>query len=104
MAGQKTIGATFIEPTIYYEVTGDPVPDCKGKYVFDGIFAGKKSYARIEGTFFISWYADWNDWIITDIKGSIISLVWRNQTHLITGTYSPGGEVEGEAFVTEKVV
>jgi len=95
MAGQKTISSTYHEPLPPPPphppdmlVTGDGGPvSPNGNYYKDGIYAGKMSYRRLDGAFFLYWFSISNRYYLSTTKGNIISRYWAIPVQGPVGTY-----------------
>lgn len=81
-------GTELLKSISYTLVTGNPWPDCTGKYILAGLYNGHDYYRRTDGAWYI-WYAEAYDrWYIGyEFNGSFIPL-WYHDTSI-------GGIYEG---------
>lgn len=83
-------------------VTGNPDPDCTGRYVLEGKFEGKDFYRRTDGVWCIFYKAEYNRWYIsTDPIVPEWAIWYGNST--IQGKYEGGKPVWGTVWVTLQV-
>jgi len=88
-------GLPFIFDAI---VTGNPDPDCTGKYELAGVYNGKDYYEQTDSTRFIWWDSANQRWYITIALGSGRPSGWW-RTPVIKGTYEPSFHVAGNPVV-----
>jgi len=74
-------------------------PDCKGTYEDAGEYNGKRSYQLVGNGWFIWWDPEGN-WAISTERGNVGANFWVLFDPEIAGTYSAGGDAEGDAIVT----
>lgn len=78
--------------------TGDPVPDCTGRYTYAGTHEGEPYYARLDSAYFIFWWS--TNWVISITLGEVANGIpghWMRAT--TEGTYDPGGAYSGNPEV-----
>lgn len=83
-------------------VTGDPVPDCTGRYVLAGTYCGKDYYERTDSAYAIWIWCSKQIWIITEVVEVIAYPYWVNGFK-ITGDYEAGPYTAGDAIVRLQV-
>jgi len=104
MGGHKTIsGSTcpFVPQAVAdIHVTGNPNPDCKGNYWYQGSFGGKTCYRRQDSVWFLWWDMFLLEWHISNVLGTDDDTFWANVDPNVIGTYLPGGFTTGNAITT----
>lgn len=88
-------GLPFIFDTI---VTGNPDPDCTGKYTLAGTYNEKDYYERDDSAYFIWWLPVTLNWFISIDPGEAFP-AWENETHEIEGLYTPTLGYSGNPIV-----
>jgi len=109
MGGHKTIRSTSYgtpplhippPPTPDYIVTGELTPDATGNYFEAGVYGGKPYYRRADGTYFIWWSPDEEDWSITRELGDVgVDGFWFSTT-IPSENFAPAWPATGIATVT----
>lgn len=79
-------------------VTGDGVPDCKGKYSVNGTHDGKDLWERADLAFFIWYYSAGARWCISPTPGILALDRWYHIGD-IEGTYKPYKNYAGNPIV-----
>jgi len=80
-------------------VTGNPGPDCTGKFIDAGIYANKPYYTRADSVYTLWYHTNTNRWIISTTVGEPVNPLWyRDWT--IQGIYEHTLATTGNPFVT----
>lgn len=80
-------------------VTGDPVPNCTGKYELAGTLYEKDYYRRKDGDYYI-WWNSIDRWIIGLTLEQVSPGHWFRISPNIVGEYAKSGSFTGTATVT----
>lgn len=80
-------------------VSGTLNPDATGMFDYDGQYAGKDSFRRPDGAWFI-WWHDLAQWVISIAKGNLVGNKWERHFPNIDGEYLPFGASTGNAYVS----
>lgn len=95
--------ASYTEPTptpvLDYNVTGPITPDATCNYSYAGMYNNKPYYRRLDGLFFLWWYAPGLYWMISPGLGDL-SFYWSKRNDPMTGEYEPHEIAEGTATVS----
>ena len=83
-------------------VTGNPYPDCTGKYVLEGTYDGKDFYRRTDGVWCIFYKALYNKWYIASDPDVPVGGAWIGNS-TIQGIYHGLKPEYGNAWVTLQV-
>lgn len=84
-------------------VTGDPSPDCTGKYELAGTHEKENYYQRTDGAWTL-WWNGTDKWIISLGIEDIFLGSWFNPTKNIEGLYRFFGEYSGMATVNLRLL
>jgi hypothetical protein len=80
-------------------VAGTLVPDSVGIYPADGALAGKASYRRTDGNYYLWYNADDSTSYISILKGDKGVGYWSKAGNPVAGSYTHGGTATGDATV-----
>lgn len=83
-------------------VTGDPVPDCTGRYLLAGKYWGVDYYERTDSAYALWYIEGLLHWVITEAVDAPGAPIWFDGTR-IEGTYTPGLGASGNPIVQLKV-
>lgn len=83
-------------------VTGNPVPDCTGKYVDAGEYENARYYERTDSAYFIWYHEGTAYWYISPTLGLKAMTFWTRQ-YTISGVYTPGPSYSGNPIVKLQV-
>lgn len=83
-------------------VTGDPDPDCTGRYVLAGTYEDKDYYERTDSGYAIWWIGFFESWFITEAVDVPEAPMWSHYK-TIEGTYDPWLHTYGHPIVRLQV-
>ncbi|MBA7606366.1 hypothetical protein ES703_13514 [subsurface metagenome] len=83
-------------------VTGDPDPDCTGRYIIIGKYNEKDLYQRTDGTWYIFYETESSKWYIGFEEREVFYGMWIGDT-TIKGRYEGLKPVYKQAYVTLRV-
>jgi hypothetical protein len=84
-------------------VTGNPVPDCTGRYEYAGLHDSRPYYKHVSLDFWIWWYDTLPEYILSSLLGDANG--WYQDISDIDptaggGYFFPGIHVTGDVYVT----
>lgn len=83
-------------------VTGDPAPECTGKYILIDKYNEKDLYQRTDGVWYIFYKTETNKWYIGFKEGGVFYGQWIGNAS-IEGVYEGLKPIYGRAIVTLQV-
>lgn len=78
----------------HWDVTGNPVPDCTGRYELTEAYNNKDCYKRKDSAYFIWYYPPDDIYYVSNILGDTSEDAWY-RVKTIEGTYLPFPKVTG---------
>jgi hypothetical protein len=100
MAGQKTIGVTYVPPLppppASYHAVGITTPPTAGNYFIAGTYNSQIYYYNPTTHTYLYYYPTTNNWFVSLTLPKTEDLMWISNSSVIVDGYDPGGDVDGE--------